>query len=203
MEKSEIREARAEDIPEISAIYRDSFPSHTRTQLGVAACVNYFNKIMTHRAYKLLTALRSGEVVGFLVIHIDPNDTIGRRWMFDSIASDLKLAIKRPLFVMNRFFSVLYAKIKRGLNPPPKSELERTAWLDLMAIRKDSRRMGFATDLMNMAYELARKNGRKKIKFAVNTDNEKAIKLYEGLGYIRLSEDKKIKQYTYGMDFAE
>jgi ribosomal protein S18 acetylase RimI-like enzyme len=59
-----------------------------------------------------------------------------------------------------------------------------------IAVRTDSHREGFGRLMMEHLHELARAHGAVKVRLRVHSDNERARRLYESLGYEYAGEDR-------------
>ena len=61
--------------------------------------------------------------------------------------------------------------------------IERECYLSNIAVYPEFRGLGFGTKLLGLIEEEARKTGNRRVVLDAETDNKRAIKLYERLGY--------------------
>jgi ribosomal protein S18 acetylase RimI-like enzyme len=59
-----------------------------------------------------------------------------------------------------------------------------------IAVRTDSHREGFGRLMMEHLHELARAHGAAKVRLRVHSDNDRARRLYESLGYQYAGEER-------------
>ena len=73
--------------------------------------------------------------------------------------------------------------------PPFPTSKPYRAYLANMAVAPEARRSGVATSVIRYSERMARLWGFDELWLHVNIDNPGAQRLYEGLGYERVSED--------------
>jgi ribosomal protein S18 acetylase RimI-like enzyme len=64
----------------------------------------------------------------------------------------------------------------------------RTAYVSLLAVRPGCQGMGIGEGLMRAGLNLAKSRGMKAAKLEVKKDNHRAIRLYQRLGFVLLSD---------------
>jgi ribosomal protein S18 acetylase RimI-like enzyme len=71
----------------------------------------------------------------------------------------------------------------------------RTAYVTLLAVRPGCQGLGIGEGLMRAGLTLAKSRGMKAAKLDVKKENQKAIRLYERLGFVLLGDAKQDSVY--------
>ena len=69
---------------------------------------------------------------------------------------------------------------------------QQVGWISDLYVKKEHRKNGYASLLINLAFHAFKKQGYSDIRLNVYAHNEKAIKLYEKLGFKDVSKFMKI-----------
>lgn len=84
----------------------------------------------------------------------------------------------------NMILGYIFIKIT---NPRLNAELYKEAIIDALYVDKEYRNKGIATKLIEKAKEYSKENNAKKISISVIKDNQKALNLYNKLGFKEFS----------------
>ncbi len=74
----------------------------------------------------------------------------------------------------------------------PRKKMKHHATLNSMYIKKEYRNKGIAINMINFGIELLKKNNVEILDLSVSKGNDKAIKLYEKLGFIKYGDQPKV-----------
>lgn len=116
-----------------------------------------------------------------------PKESFSERNLLPYLSKDFKFYVLR---VQNKTVGfIVYKKID-----------PQTGNINLIGVRKDYRKHGYAEKLLSFACEDLFKDGCKKIKLFTRTSNTGAIKLYTKLGFI---ETERENGYVYFEKYAK
>lgn len=185
-----VAENLTEYIPSIGRIYREAFPHHARSLLGQSTCERYFKVVSQHKAYRLMVALVDDESAGFVVIHVDMQAHLGRKWLFRSTIPILRFAISNPLLILGHVrkrLAPFYNRGKARISAPSNKNVVRnrgaSAYIDTIAVKESFRGLGLGKRLVDECIRVGRENNIERLGLTVDMDNDEAVKLYQAIGF--------------------
>lgn len=204
-----VRRATSGDIKDISALYQESFPEHTRSILGLKTCGAYFEAIHQHDSYYLAVSIKDNKTIaGFMVFHINRLESLGRRWLFADPVSIIGLVVKKPVYLFKRlFFRIkgVMRKKKVSLDKVPTEKgpsvfpLKATGYIDIIAVAKFARKRGVGKLLIGQCVDIAIKKGLKFINLTVGATNKPAIQFYNKLNFRTIIYNPSAESYILSL----
>ncbi len=70
------------------------------------------------------------------------------------------------------------------------------AWLEELYVRPDDRHRGIGTALVNSVLERAHRNGIATVELEIDARHNRAISLYQRLGFRRLERSRWVREFT-------
>jgi len=187
------RRGKIEEVGEVSSIYRETFPKHTRSILGHKTCEAYFRAVCLHSSYYLAVSLKDNtSVAGFAVLHFDRRRSLGNQWLFADPVAMLWFIARNPIYWMHRLFCKARSIIRKKKLPlnrahttkdVPVFPLGVTAYIDIIAVAESSKRKGVGKLIVKHCVEFAKEKGLRFINLTVDAHNRNAIEFYNKLDF--------------------
>ena len=191
------------EIERIARIYRQCFPGSIRSLLGQSACVRFFTAVLNSEDSISLTARHGNTIVGFALL-IESNQRLNlSQFLLKTVPDIFRLNIRTNTKLLKKIIKKFLKKMAVKSQNSPKicciekdSKNEAMIYLDILAVEKSFRRLGIGKALVENCLQIARQNGFVKLELTVKMDNEKAIKLYESVGFGCLIKDTETRYCT-------
>ncbi|HLA81583.1 MAG TPA: GNAT family N-acetyltransferase [Thermoleophilia bacterium] len=206
MEGDPIVIADAADIPHIARIYREVFPDDIPSRLGIKACERHLREITSRPGVWLWVKRSNGSPIAFAMLRLDLTSTKG---------SNRQLLSWRevPMLLWNLpFFLGIYGRGLRTKTPLTKASgsWQTAEWeaaqsgecpyLFKLGVSRPYRKRGIGRELMKTRIEFARGLGASQIALTVDADNQRAIDLFEDVGFRRVAFGAESNSYGYLLD---
>ena len=193
-----VRMLTAADLSDIARIHCSAFAGRGIALLGLSMTERYYAwQLQQCRRLTILGADGPAGLTGFLVVA----ETYGSMLSFfrSSALPVLAAVLARRQAVwqvrqqIGRLAAAQFRAPKRRTTVPtvtPKRR-RRTTWFHSLGVVGDQQRRGIGLLLVQAGEAWARDRGYEEIFLAVRTDNHRAIRLYEGLGWIRVQDGQE------------
>lgn len=196
--KVKILKMRNEDLIDVARVHINAFPKSFLSKLGIGAIRRYYEwqMIGPHNHYNIVAEL-DGKLVGFCVGGISRGAMIGflkkyRFYLAIKLLSKLYLLFHKDFFAKFVFAVKLFLK-KIFFNEESKAKTRISDSYGILAIcvLKEVQGLGVAKELMIESENKAKREGFKYMHLTVDSDNTRAIKFYEKLGFVKVLERSK------------
>lgn len=189
-----VRSAVAADCGELKQLCRENFPDSLRWQSDRLA-QKWWDAALSSEAVRTWVCQCDGRVAAFCVQVVDE-----RKWAEErarrkrTIREQLLCSTVHPIIGfrdIRRLVSGILVTNEQSIivdSVPPVdwTSLTRT-WVELLAVKREYMRRGIARILLEYCDSHTRQLGRDAIALLVDTDNPRAIALYESQGYTYVS----------------
>ncbi|HQO20921.1 MAG TPA: GNAT family N-acetyltransferase [Acidobacteriota bacterium] len=192
-----IRLMTRDDLRGVSEAHISAFPDSLITRLGIAAVERYYLWQLEgpHSHYPIVATIDE-RVVGFCVGGISRGSLRGylkKNWMFLAC----RTVLNPGLFLNGRFFrragtvlKSLFGREKRPLGPACGETAGPNSFGILaICVIPSVKGSGVAREIMEESESEARKRGFSRMHLTVASDNGRAIRFYEKLGYVIKESD--------------
>jgi ribosomal protein S18 acetylase RimI-like enzyme len=198
-------DGQIKNASDLAAIYYATYPEATSSMLGLKACKNYFESVMSHSSYNVIVAEHDNQVKGYAILHLDMLQFMGKSWILKSWGSIVTFVLRHPLYTLNRGVATInhFRKNKRKKfvssenTKPTQQNFATTAYLHDIAVSDTARGLGLGKRLLSECIDRAKKAGLSTLRLTVHLENQPAVTLYERLGFTKASETKSRNSAIY------
>jgi len=192
-----LRRLMSTDLPAVAALHRLAFPRAAVSRLGQEAARRYYQSLLSgpHDAVGL-GRFDCGQLEGFAFVGVRciaeiryvrqhgwflARTLVTHPWLllesfiWSRVASGLRMLVQRPR--------------PRVAAAPAEPDATRSYGIQYIAVDPACQGRGVGTQLLVASEEVARQRGYDEIHLSVYLDNTRAIRLYERMGWRRLSPD--------------
>lgn len=187
-----VRQATAQDLPQVVAVHTQCFPDSFSTALGKKLLVKFYTEYMNDVPELFLVAERDGKICGFCMgYYCEENPYMKRFFKHNLFAAGLRIA--GQLLIGNKaawkkLTSVFSKKAEfKPIGEPYKAGAQDGDLLSICVLPQ-ARGCGAAQALIETYEQVLKAHGRKYCLLTVAVDNSRAIRFYERNGYVPFKE---------------
>lgn len=172
-----ISKMEGNDLPAVAKIHKKAWRAdHFSSRLSIPLLQVYYGNILKHNPY-CFVAERNNNIIGFATGGSNTRVAI-KEFIKENFFSMLIVVIKNPSFLLSRIKN--YFAIMSSSNT-----VNSIANVRLLAIAVDPEieGKGVATALLRTLENAVKSDGHKYFGLSVHKDNERAIRLYDSLGW--------------------
>lgn len=186
---SSVHVLKHSDLSAVARVHSAAFPASALTKLGPEAVRRYYDwQLKGPHEVHALGAVQGERLAGFCFGGVFSGAISG---FVRSNASFLMLAVlSRPWLIASPIFRERLRCGQKALGPTavpakPPSYDPRARPFDILSIAVDPvfQGLGIGSLLMRRAREIAIQKGFTAMTLMVNTDNEQAVRFYQGIGW--------------------
>ena len=196
-EKTTIRVMTADDLWSVADVHMLAFPESIITKMGKGASERYYKWQLEgpHSLYPIV-ALRSGEIVGFCFGGVSRGSMRGylKKYGFYLF---IQILFNPTLFLRRKFFRKMATALRslfggswaRSQGEVQSSQKRNSFGILAICVIPSVKGSGVAREIMEESESEARKRGFSRMHLTVASDNGRAIRFYEKLGYVIKESD--------------